>query len=135
MSLTTHVQKFLGAQFFDFSEEALDQEDLEEGNSLIRRVCSEEGAVEGSCKRINIDFDTFDREKSLKIFCTTCKQKFEKKFDERQTKFYEVRKYISILFHKLPGSFSGCHNGNIEKHSNSQVESGLASNSAAAMFP
>ena len=46
--------------------------------------------MEGSCRRINVDFDTFDREESLKIFCTTCKQKFEKKFEERKTKFYEV---------------------------------------------
>jgi len=109
-----------GAQFFDFTEETLDTEDIEEsGSSLISRVCSEDGAVEGSCRRINIDFDTFDREESLKIFCTTCKQKFEKKFEERETKFYEGDDLASIVltrntdlgYPSLHGTFNMPGNG------------------------
>jgi len=109
-----------GAQFFDFSGETVTEELLEEsGNSLIRRVCSEDGAKEGSCRIIDIDFDTFDKADALKIFCTTCKMKFEKKFEERETKFYEGADLSSLVltrntdigYPSLHGTFNMPNNG------------------------
>ena len=93
----------------------LEKEGVEEGNSLIHRVCSEDGAIEGSCRRVNIDFDTIEQQESLKIFCITCKMKFEKK----ETKFYESTDLSSLVltrnddlgYPSLHGTFSLLGNG------------------------
>ena len=80
-------------QFFNFVEDILNKTDLEKSNSLVQRVCSKEGAVEGNCRRINIDFSIIEQEESLKIFCITCKLKFKK----NETKFYESADLSSLV--------------------------------------
>ena len=79
--------------FFNFTENAPHKEDIEESTSEVQRVCSKEGAVEGTCRRINIDFGIIEREESLKINCTTIKRKFEK----NETKFYESADLSSLV--------------------------------------
>ena len=102
-------------QFFKFVEDILNKTDLEKSNSLVQRVCSKEGAVEGNCRRINIDFSIIEQEESLKIFCITCKLKFKK----NETKFYESSDLSSLVltrnddlgYPSVHGTFSIFENG------------------------
>ena len=79
--------------FFNFTEEILDEDGLEEGTSLVKRVCSKKGALEQTCRRIDVDFGIIEREESLKINCTTIKRKFEK----NGTLFYESADLSSLV--------------------------------------
>lgn len=65
-----------GVEFFDMTGN---------GNNALDDQCEAVCPEGRTCEMINVDFGVVDREKNLKIFCTTCREKFR----ERNTAFYE----------------------------------------------